>query len=402
MLASQKLQLQIAEKRREINANSQQDEYNVDEMNALNAEFMELETRYSSALITEAEEYKNTPTDDLDAEGKEQRGIESRISVANYISAAVTGEAIDGAEAEYNAARGITGIGIQVPWEALLDPRERVELYAATVSPATAEVNQQEVLGRIFADGAAAYLGVRMPSVPVGAENFPVLTNGVVPVNTAKGGSANQTAATLTPNVLDPIRLAAEYLIQYEDTFKFKMMEEALRTDLAGALTEAMDKAIVSENKTSDAEAKVEGFLHELADPANPGAVATFADYASARARQVDGRYAMSEDQVKILVGAKTYEHAAGIYQTGSGTSALSRLMPMVSPHIPDPASDIQKAIACRRPGRAVAPMWPSIGLIRDTVSGSAEGQIRITAIALWNFKVLDENAYKILEFKLA
>ena len=399
MLKSQKLQLEMSDKRKAINEMSQSENFNVDELDALNKEYLEMEVKYSSALISEAEEYRATPTDDLDAEGKEQRGIEARISVANYVSAAVEGRELDGAEAEYNASRNLTGIGVQTPWEALLDAKERVHLYAATTSPETAEVNQQEVLERVFANGAAAYLGVRMQSVAVGAENYPVINKGVKPVNTEAGGSADQTAATLTPNLLNPIRLTAEYLVRYEDTYKFKMMEEALRTDLGGAMSEAMDLAIVSGNGTAP---NVSGFLKALTAPDDPTAVAKFEDYASARAGEVDGRYAQSEDDVKVLVGAETYRHAAGIYQAGSGTSALSRLMPMVSPHIPAPASNIQKAIACKRAGRAVAPMWPSIGLIQDTVSGAGEGQITITAIALWNFQVLDTDAYAQLKFKLA
>ena len=68
----------------------------------------------------------------------------------------------------------------------------------------------------------------------------------------------------------------------------------------------------------------------------------------------------------------------------------MSRLNPRVSPHIPAVASTIQRAVASRSMNRAVAPMWPSISLIRDSVSRSGEGEIVITAIALWNFKVLD------------
>ena len=102
--------------------------------------------------------------------------------------------------------------------------------------------------------------------------------------------------------------------------------------------------------------------------------IADFADYASARAALVDGRYAMDESGVRILVGAATYAHAAGIYQTGSGASALGRLMPRVSSaHSSSCKHRIQKAIATRSQGRAVAPVWPSISLIRDNVSGSAK-----------------------------
>ena len=86
-------------------------------------------------------------------------------------------------------------------------------------------------------------------------------------------------------------------------------MEEALRADLQGAMTEAADAQIIAGNGTAPS---VSGFGSALTAPENPSAVADFAAYASTRAKQVDGRYAQSEDDVKILVGAATYQHAGG------------------------------------------------------------------------------------------
>ena len=399
MLKSQKLQLDMSEKRQAINALQNSEEYEIDDLDRLNKDYAGLEVRFQSALIEEAAETEATPTDDLDGEGREVRRLEETVEIRNYFEAALNDYPLSGREAELESAMGIAGVGTQLPWIALLSPEERVEMRAATTAPSDSDVVVANVLGRVFAGGAASYLGVAFPSVPVGASNYPVLTNGVVPANVEGSAAADETAATLTANVLDPVRLTAQYLVRYEDLNKFRMMEDALRADLQGAMTEAADKQIVSGDGTAP---NVSGFNSALTAPDNPTAVADFAAYASARARLVDGRYAASEDDVKVLVGATTYSHASGIYQTGSGTSALSRLMPRVSPHVPAAASNIQAAIASRSMNRAVAPMWPSIALIRDSVSGSAKGEIRITAIALWNFKVLDTSGYAALKFKLA
>ena len=399
MLKSQRLQLDMSEKRQAINALQNSEEYEIDDLDRLNKDYAGLEVRYQSALIEEAAETEATPTDDLDGEGREVRRLEETVEIRNYFEAALNDYPLSGREAELESAMGIAGVGTQLPWIALLSPEERVEMRAATTAPSDSDVVVANVLGRVFAGGAASYLGVAFPSVPVGASNYPVLTNGVVPANVEGSAAADETAATLTANVLDPVRLTAQYLVRYEDLNKFRMMEDALRADLQGAMTEAADKQIVSGDGTAP---NVSGFNSALTAPDNPTAVADFAAYASARARLVDGRYAASEDDVKVLVGATTYSHASGIYQTGSGTSALSRLMPRVSPHVPAAASNIQAAIASRSMNRAVAPMWPSIALIRDSVSGSAKGEIRITAIALWNFKVLDTSGYAALKFKLA
>ena len=372
MLKSQKLQLEMSEKRQAINALQAQEEYAIDDLDRLNGEYRELEIRFQSALIEEAEEHDATPTDDLDSEGWEVRSLEERVEFRNYLSAALNDSPLTGREKEFEDALGIESGGItQLPWIALLSPEERVEARAATTAPTNSDVVVANILGRVFANGAASYLGVNFPSVPVGSANYPVLSSGVAPANAEGSGAANQTKATITANVLEPTRLSAEYLVRVEDLHRLRMMEDALRADLQGAMTEAMDAQIVAGDGTAP---NVSGFNSALTAATDPTSEADFAAYASARAKLVDGRYAASEDDVRVLVGAATYAHAAELYQSGSGTSALSRLMPRVSPHIPAATSNIQAAIASRSQGRSVAPMWPSISLIRDNVSGSSKG----------------------------
>ena len=188
--------------------------------------------------------------------------------------------------------------------------------------------------------------------------------------------------------------------MSYEDLNVLRGMEDALRVDLAGAIMEAMDSEGIS---ADGSDPDITGLLEALTAPTTPTAEAAFADYAGARYSQVDGRYAHTQDDVRILVGAKTYEHAGGVYQSGSGVSAINAMgNPRVSPHIPDSASNVQHAIASRSMGRCVAPLWPSVSLIRDNISVSSNGQVKLVAITLWSFKLLDTNGYAQLSFKLA
>ena len=71
---------------------------------------------------------------------------------------------------------------------------------------------------------------------------------------------------------------------------------------------ESADAGVVAGDGTAP---NVNGFINKLTDPTNPSVESTFADYASARAGLVDGRYAQSEDDVRILVGASSYAHAS-------------------------------------------------------------------------------------------
>ena len=129
---------------------SAQEEFEVDALDGLNKEYMVLETRYASAIIDEAAELEATATDDLDAEGKEVRGLETRVAVSNYLLSAIEDSALKGAEKELEDALGIAGAGIQVPWVALLSQEAKVETRAATNAPADGTLTSANVLGRVF------------------------------------------------------------------------------------------------------------------------------------------------------------------------------------------------------------------------------------------------------------
>ena len=404
MKESESLQLKLSELRGKINSfgtGDDETEYRAEEYDALTNEYQTLEAKYRMAVIKESAEIEATPTEDLDSEKRESRAMEYDLEVRNYVASAMMDAPLEGREREYNDSLKLEGVGTLLPWMALLSPEDRRELRAATTAPSDSDTAVHGILQRVFAHSAADYLGVSSLLVPVGAANYPVLSGGVVPANADGGAAADETAATLTANVLDPVRLTASYRMRREDLAKLRMMEDSLRMDLQGAIMESRDKSVIAGD--ADTEPNPDGFLNALTDVTNPTLEAIFADYASAKASLVDGKYAMSADDVRIVCGKQTYQHASKIYQTGSGTSALEKFAPRVSAHIPDASNgDIQKAIASRSMGRAVCPMWPAVELIRDIYTGASKGEVVLTMCVLWNFKILDEAGYQLLEFKLA
>ena len=68
------------------------------------------------------------------------------------------------------------------------------------------------ILGRVFSRSATMFLGVDMPSVPVGDADYPVLTAGVTPAMVAAGGAKDAEAGTFTVTTIAPTRLTARYL----------------------------------------------------------------------------------------------------------------------------------------------------------------------------------------------
>ena len=137
-----------------------------------------------------------------------------------------------------------------------------------------------------------------------------------------------------------------------------------------------------------------------LTEPSGTPDLATWALYKTALTSQVDGHFASTPDQIRLVLGGKTYEQAETAYRVeaangGNNESAFELLVRKsggvrVSSHVPAPASTIQGAIAVRRPSavHCVMPVWRAVTLIPDRVSQAAKGQVILTAVALWSLKV--------------
>ena len=412
MTNGQTLQLRLSEIRQSLNELSGLDSPTDAQratMAALSTEYPTIETRWRAAAIAEADA-PETRADD--GEDTERRALVERAELRAYLHEAATGRTVTGAEQELRAA--IFGEHARdglVPWEALL-PRHEERADTATTAPSDVGQSQASILGRIFADTAAAYLGVAMPHVGIGEVNYPVLSAGVSPEMKSKGAVKDAEAATISTTVLEPRRLTARYLFSVEDTARLRGMEEALRRDLSGALGEKIDDQILNGNGTAP---NVSGFLSALTAPTAPTAIATFSDFVGAASQAVDGRYARNLTGVKMLVGAATYALAGTLMNT-SGDVALSDYLIarsggfITSALIPAPPAsgtgqDIQAAIvyrAARGAGSAVAPVWQGLELIRDPYTHAAKGQVSITAVALWAFSLIRSDAYVRRAFKVA
>ena len=223
----------------------------------------------------------------------------------------------------------------------------------------------------------------------------------------AKDGAKDAEAAAFTGQTLSPVRLTARYLFRVEDMAVFPGLEDVLRRDLRRQMSDEMDNQIVNGDGTAP---NVSGLLAELSDPTAPTAVVTYDSYVSTWAGLVDGETAFGLSDIAGVIGATTFAKVASTFRNGANVSADAYVRQQtagirVSSRIPAAASNVQQAIASRNsyPGsNAVAPIWRAFDLIRDNVTNAAKGQIAITALALWNFKVLREAAWKQIAFKIA
>ena len=135
-----------------------------------------VESEYRAALTTEAD--AGAPdVHGLTAEEREFRELTTKAELRQAFRAVMNGDPLAGAEKELQEHRGLSGHNI--PWD-MIGPRPaaRTEDRADAVSaaPADSHLQQHPILSRVFARSATATLGVAMPMVATGEQNYPVVT----------------------------------------------------------------------------------------------------------------------------------------------------------------------------------------------------------------------------------
>ena len=209
-----------------------------------------------------------------------------------------------------------------------------------TPAPANVGQTQAPVIPGVFPMSAAAFLGIDMPTVGVGDAVFPVLTTNATVRTPAENADAAETTGAFSADVLTPSRLQAAFFYSREDRARFAGMDMALRENLSMALADGLDDQILSGTT---------GLLTgTILANNNVTAETTFALYKSQMLYgRVDGTYASGAGDIRLVVGAATYAHAAGQYRaTENNYSALDVLMQAAG----------RCARECARSGRGVDP----------------------------------------------
>ena len=122
---------------------------------------LERQLRAATTAVEHEESAQRTasPSDDHgDAEDREVRELRAKVKLSGYVAAAIEQRSAVGAEAEYNAARGIAGN--RFPLE-LLAP----SLEQRATTDADTSTMPRRWLDRLFAGTAAERIGITMESV---------------------------------------------------------------------------------------------------------------------------------------------------------------------------------------------------------------------------------------------
>lgn len=417
----QRVQFRISEVRQKLNeigAKEAPTDADRAEGDKLAKEYDQLEVRFRALVVGDGAAAAAGEADaKADKEAAQLAKLRGKVELRNYLQAAMDSRELSGAEDELNKHLGLTDTaGVQVPWDALAGPElraarrgaveERVD--AVTSVSGTANLpseNMAPILGRVFERSVAAFLGVRMPAVGVGQRNYPVMTAGVTAEMKAAGAAVDADAATYTVTVINPSRLTARYVFRVEDLAVVAGLEASLREDLRMAMSDQLDVQILSGDGTSP---NLGGLFDDdgLAAPSEPAAEADVNAYIDLATGQVDGINAYNTSDVRFLIGPATLRHSAKKFIAGTDTTAYDKLRSLsggvrVSARVPAVTSKKQELLATRMNGVAVAPMWPALTLVRDIYSGAAKGEVALTAIALYGFKVVRANGYTRLKIQV-
>ena len=356
------------------------------ELVKLTTEGQKLEPEIRGAIVAEGDNQEVIV--EGDAETRELRQLTERANVGDILSATFEKRQTSGEAAELQKHFGLGSH--QVPLEMLRVNRSVEERAAATVPDSIGDASQAPVITPVFASGDGAFLGIERPVVPVGDAAYPVLST----VPSVKGpfsdsSEAAQTDATFVANSLAPERLQASFSYRRTDAARFAGLDASLRLALNGGLQEKLDQQAINGS---------DGLLNSTnLSNNNVSAVTTFALYLSGLLYgRVDGRYARTPGDVRMIVGQGTFTHASGAFKgNNSDESGVERLQEKsgglrVSAHVPDVASSKQNSLIRlgMERGAAVQPMWQGVSLIVDEFTRAAHGEIIVHAVLLANFAI--------------
>ena len=211
MKKSAQLTIRASEIRSEINGLEPGDA-TLEKRRELLASLNTVEQEFRAALTAEEADNATAPdANGLTAEEREFRELTTKAELRQAFRAVMTGDPLTWAPKR--SCRNIGALtGHNIPWD-LVGPRPvaRTEDRADAVSsaPADSHLQQHPILARVFARSATATLGVAMPMVATGEQNYPVVSTSDKAVILAKDVAEGDTAdAGITAHVIEPKRLA--------------------------------------------------------------------------------------------------------------------------------------------------------------------------------------------------
>ena len=281
------------------------------------------------ALGTEEREAETRAANEPDNEMRERVELRSKAQLTNFFMAAARNRMVDGAEAELQAAAGVSGHGIPLElWDVPTKQRtgeDGREVRVVTDAPGTVGVNLDPIRPAVFANAVAPRLGIEMPRVMSGTFSSATITTSQSAAALAKGTDAAAVAGAFTVTSSTPKRVSARLELTLEDIAAVGQanFESILRENLSLALSAELDDQALNGDGSG---ANLTGIFQRLTDPTViPAAVADFDYFVEAFADGVDGLWANTVQEVKMVAGVDTYRLSAQTFRDPSSGTAGGR-----------------------------------------------------------------------------
>ena len=383
-------------------------------VNALADDADEVEVRAARDALADADQAVAELLSATPAAAPEE--LRDRISLGRYLGGIAEQRTLDGAEGELRQELGLSDEA--VPLEAIMPTREE---RADAISPQDAagdalgsgaiNLTTGPMLSRVFTQTDAAFLGVAMPMVPAGERRYPVMVGGTTAAMQGRGDQPDAGAAKFSVVDANPHRLTGRYIMDLEGVAEMGgLLEATLRGDLRREMGFQLDSQILNGSGTAN---QVSGLLKTLTLTLAPGAtfatndpdkVPDFGLIKKIATDGLDGKFARTEADIRLLIGGVVYSLGRSLYRTTqSEVDAIQELRNLgarvsrsfqipapavatISPKNAASSKKVERAIVNSEPAAAVAPVWQGITMIRDPYTNAGKGQLVMTAHMLFDF----------------
>lgn len=375
----------------------------VRQIEALDLEFRQNETRYRAALIAEDTERREAGAELETRTGREWSDLVSGYEVRQIARALDEGRPLDGRTAEVVEELRSKGSfrGFPLPWEAL-EQRTGETVAGGTPNP----ISTRPIIDRLFPASVAARMGAQMISVPQGIIEWPVVTSSVAAA-WADGETANVGGPTVfatTDRAMNPNKTLG---IQMKITRRAMLqsgaaLEDAVRRDMNSAVAQAMDAAVfLGTGASGQPLGVVAGAGTYGLTSTAIGAAATWAAFRAAVARFIAANAAGVPGEVRLMLRPEVWSYMDGALISGTAVSEWDRLVAQIGAGnitlatnalaAPTGSPLASNALLTTDAG-GVAPIfvgaWGAMDLIRDPYSDAQSGGLRITALATMDVTV--------------
>jgi len=374
------------------------------QMETLDGEYRQNETRYRAALIAEDTERREAGQELETREGRQWNELVAGFELRQVALHLDEGRTLDGRTAEVvQELRGQGGYrGVPVPLLAL-ETRAGETVASGTPDPITT----RPIIDRLFPNSVAATMGTQMIQIGSGATEWPVTTSSVS-AGWADGETANvpgPTAYATTDKALKPehtlgihMRITRKSLLQ-----SGAALEQAIRRDMNGAMSAELDKAIfLGTGANGQPLGVVAGAsTYGIADT-DLGAEPTYANFLAEIVAFMSANTITSPGDVRTLMRPELFGYLEGKTNSDLHMSEYHRLGFLLAGRSVTgtfPANIHVSANALAAPAGSpeetkmlfatstggVAPayvgLWGAADLIRDPYADATSGGLRITAL---------------------